>query len=276
MWTAVEQAVEEVRPVVEAYGLTVAITDVLDGIVTLQLHAEPDSPLPFPENLPDLLTRTLQSEVPEITEVIIERNTPTTPAASSGVSIAVDTPEDTETTAKFELDQPVVPGGSIVFHSAKEAEGWPLVQAVFAVPGVVLVMGRENTMLVSRDDSPWDAVIDGVSHAITTHFQGDEPVTDVVRSEEEQQALEERVRTVLDDVVNPAVASHGGNIQLLDIKGSTAFVHMGGGCQGCGMASVTLMQGVESMLKEQVPEIRTVLDTTDHAAGKNPYYQSQS
>ena len=80
------------------------------------------------------------------------------------------------------------------------------------------------------------------------------------------------VQRVIDERINPQIASHGGYVTLLDVKDDTAYVSMGGGCQGCGMADVTLKQGIETMILESVPEIRKVLDTTDHAAGTNPYY----
>jgi len=85
--------------------------------------------------------------------------------------------------------------------------------------------------------------------------------------------IAERIQALLDDDINPMVAGHGGVIELLEYKDGTAFVHMGGGCQGCGLASVTLRQGVEEKLRAQVPEVSQVLDTTDHAAGENPYYE---
>lgn len=85
-------------------------------------------------------------------------------------------------------------------------------------------------------------------------------------------ALADRVRQVLDQRVNPAVASHGGEITLVDVDGDDVYLELGGGCQGCGMARVTLRQGVEKMLKEAIPEIGQVVDVTDHAAGANPYY----
>ena len=81
------------------------------------------------------------------------------------------------------------------------------------------------------------------------------------------------VQEVIDTQINPGVASHGGHVALLDVKDDIAYIALGGGCQGCGMADVTLKQGIEVMLKEAVPEIRQVIDTTDHAAGKNPFYQ---
>jgi Fe/S biogenesis protein NfuA len=84
--------------------------------------------------------------------------------------------------------------------------------------------------------------------------------------------LAERVRQVLDTQVNPTVASHGGNISLVDVEGTDIFLELGGGCQGCGMARVTLKQGVERMLRESIPEVGQIIDVTDHAAGANPYY----
>lgn len=81
------------------------------------------------------------------------------------------------------------------------------------------------------------------------------------------------VREVLDNRINPAVAGHGGHISLIDVRGSRVFLRLEGGCQGCGMASVTLKQGVEAEIKRAVPEIEEILDVTDHASGTNPYFQ---
>lgn len=81
------------------------------------------------------------------------------------------------------------------------------------------------------------------------------------------------VQDVLDSQVNPGIASHGGRASLVDVKGGVAYVELGGGCQGCSMASVTLKQGVERMIRTAVPQIEQVVDTTDHAGGTNPYFQ---
>ena len=81
------------------------------------------------------------------------------------------------------------------------------------------------------------------------------------------------VQMVLDNQINPSVAAHGGFISLLDVKDDVAYIALGGGCQGCGMADVTLKQGIEVAIKEAVPGITEILDTTDHAAGTNPFYQ---
>jgi Fe/S biogenesis protein NfuA len=86
--------------------------------------------------------------------------------------------------------------------------------------------------------------------------------------------LARNVQQLLDDEINPSVATHGGYIDLLDVSEGVAFIHMGGGCQGCGMAEVTLGQGVRVAILERFPEITEVRDTTDHAQGANPYYQA--
>lgn len=83
----------------------------------------------------------------------------------------------------------------------------------------------------------------------------------------------DKVQEVIRSRINPAIASHGGNIALVDVKDKVAYLRFGGGCQGCGMVDVTLKQGVEVMIKEAVPEIEGVMDVTEHADGKNPYYQ---
>ena len=80
------------------------------------------------------------------------------------------------------------------------------------------------------------------------------------------------VKHVLDTEINPAVAGHGGHISMVDVKDHIAYIRLGGGCQGCGMADVTLKQGVIVAIKKAVPEIVEVLDVTDHAGGNNPYF----
>lgn len=80
------------------------------------------------------------------------------------------------------------------------------------------------------------------------------------------------IRVLLETRINPAIAAHGGYINLIDIRGETAYVEMAGGCQGCGMADATLKQGVEVEIVKAVPRIEAVLDVTDHAGGANPYY----
>ena len=85
---------------------------------------------------------------------------------------------------------------------------------------------------------------------------------------------EQRIQQVLEQQINPGIASHGGRADLVAVEDATAYLRLSGGCQGCGMASVTLSQGIESALRAAVPEITGVVDVTDHASGTNPYYEA--
>ena len=84
--------------------------------------------------------------------------------------------------------------------------------------------------------------------------------------------LKTKVQELIDTMINPAVAGHGGVVELIDVQDNRVYLQMGGGCQGCGAADITLKAGIERLIKEEIPEITEVLDTTDHASGANPYY----
>src|SRR5688572_30499822 len=86
------------------------------------------------------------------------------------------------------------------------------------------------------------------------------------------QDLKTKVQELIENMINPAVAGHGGWVELIDVQDKRVYLQMGGGCQGCGAADVTLKSGIERLLREEIPEIEEVLDTTDHASGSNPYY----
>ena len=85
--------------------------------------------------------------------------------------------------------------------------------------------------------------------------------------------IAEKVRLLLDSEINPAVAAHGGRVELAGVEEGVVYLSFGGGCHGCGLVDVTLKQGIETRIKELLPEIEQVVDTTDHAAGANPFYR---
>lgn len=85
--------------------------------------------------------------------------------------------------------------------------------------------------------------------------------------------LAERVKTVLDTEINPAIASHGGSITLVGVEDTEIYLEMGGGCQGCAMSRMTLRQGVERMVRQAVPEVTVIHDVTDHSSGENPFFE---
>jgi Fe/S biogenesis protein NfuA len=131
------------------------------------------------------------------------------------------------------------------------------------------------TFYVESSSTQWlaDAQIDYVPSATggqlsvrAPHLKGHPPQADAT--------LDERVRYVLTTEVNPQIAAHGGRATLVEITDDNAVVlQLGGGCHGCGMADVTLKQGIERTLRAHFPEITAVRDATDHASGHNPYYR---
>lgn len=93
----------------------------------------------------------------------------------------------------------------------------------------------------------------------------------------ENSSIVERVRYVLEQEVNPQLASHGGRVALQEVSADGVVVlRFGGGCHGCGMVDVTLRDGIETTLKQRVPEITAVVDATDHESGSNPYFERQA
>jgi Fe/S biogenesis protein NfuA len=87
-----------------------------------------------------------------------------------------------------------------------------------------------------------------------------------------QDPVAAKVQQILEERINPGVASHGGWVSLIDYEAGRVYLKLGGGCQGCGMVDVTLKQGIERVLKDEIPDVIEVLDTTDHASGTNPYF----
>jgi Fe/S biogenesis protein NfuA len=138
---------------------------------------------------------------------------------------------------------------------------------------------QENGFDVLIDGASADrmdgSTVDWVEGEAGTGFEVRNPNVRKLGEMEPSGALAERVKQVLESRVNPAVASHGGVISLVDVDGSDVYLELGGGCQGCGMARVTLKQGVEKMLREAIPDLGQVHDATDHAAGDNPYYAAR-
>lgn len=110
--------------------------------------------------------------------------------------------------------------------------------------------------------------VDFVSDFSGSGFRFDNPQSEV----KWEDPVAQRVQQVIDDRISPALAGHGGWVELVDVQGDAAIIEFGGGCHGCGMSQVTLKDGIESTILQEVPEIKKVLDNTDHDTGENPYY----
>ncbi len=177
---------------------------------------------------------------------------------------------------KFTVDRPVLKG-FVRFASKERAQGSPLAERLFALPGVkAVILHDQEVTLTQEPPVDWRVTGPPVGAAIRAHLQSGQPAVseEAIKNAPQEDLLRIKVQKILDEQINPTIASHGGTISLLDVRGNNLFIQMGGGCQGCGSADVTLRQGVETMLREQIPEIGEILDTTDHAAGENPYFTS--
>jgi Fe-S cluster biogenesis protein NfuA len=176
---------------------------------------------------------------------------------------------------KFVVDRPVF-SGSVHFPSRDKAKGSPLAERLFEIENVerVLVSANEVTVTKSGHDD-WVPIGRKIGAAIRAQLQSGVPaISDAVLATlPSETEIRERVQQLLDAEINPAVGMHGGFVSLIDVQGNSVYIQMGGGCQGCGMADVTLKHGIETMIRQMIPEVGEILDVTDHASGRNPYFR---
>lgn len=198
---------------------------------------------------------------PVILGIIMEHFTAGGPAVveAQAAENIDDTGEDSETAAKIKelIDTRIRPaaaqdGGDVIYRGFKD--GVVLLEMIGS--GAGLKAGIENML---RHYVPEVAGVSDYRDALP------KPGLETPEGK--------LIQALLDERVNPAVASHGGHIALVDVQDDTVYIRLEGGCQGCGMADVTLKQGIETEIKQAVPNITAVLDVTDHAGGTNPYYQ---
>lgn len=179
----------------------------------------------------------------------------------------------------FQASDALFPNGSAHFSERGQSHGSPLVDRLFAIEGVNELLVNHDVVRISlTGEADWETKIPLVGMAIRDALASGAPLISEAVSESmlPPGEIRRRVQQVLDTIINPAVASHGGMVTLLDVANNAVYLEFGGGCQGCGMVSVTLKYGVERTIREEVPEVGEILDTTDHAAGRNPYYAPSS
>ena len=249
----------------------------LGGVESLIEHRAsiegPSTPVP-----PDLLRLSIGLENPKDLiadlEQALEHSVVAEPAHVEGITSrdvdpeAKDEPED-EVTARIKelLDEQIRPlladrGGDLIFQNFTEG----IVKLrIVGSPGASVPI-KENIGDLIRHYVP--EVVDVQLFTTLTD-------TDRALRGGPSTSLSTSVQRVLDEQINPAVGAHGGFIRLIEVKDDTAYIQFEGGCQGCAMANVTLRQGVEVMIKEQIPEIVAIVDVTDHASGTNPYFETK-
>ncbi len=178
----------------------------------------------------------------------------------------------------FTLGVPLLEGGARRFRSAAEAAGSPLAEGLFAIPGVTdVVVSGPSVTVTKSDTAPWQVTGKAVGAAIRAALATGRPPLaprPAAFDPAGDDALFSKVSMIFDTRINPMVAGHGGRVELIDVQDAVVLLRMQGGCQGCGMASVTLRQGIETTVKELAPEVAAIVDVTDHASGADPYFAS--
>ena len=180
-----------------------------------------------------------------------------------------------DSTCRFTVDRSVYPDKSFAFLSKEAAEGSPLAQRLFEIDGITRVVISHDQITINKSaQADWPVIGKSIGAAIRAHLATSDPaVSDATwDSAPSSEEIRERVQHVLDAEINPSVAEHGGVVSLINVQDNQVFIQMGGGCQGCGQADVTLKFGIENSIRAAVAGVGDILDVTDHASGRNPYY----
>jgi Fe-S cluster biogenesis protein NfuA len=185
----------------------------------------------------------------------------------------------TDAMCRFTVDRPVYEDKSFAFLSKEQADESPLAKRLFEIEGITRVLISHNQITLNKAAAAeWPVIGKLIGAAIRTHLGSGDPAVaesawaNVPSSDE----IREKVQQVLDAEINPSVAEHGGVVSLIDVQDNQVFIKMGGGCQGCGQADVTLKLGIENSIRAVVPGLGDILDVTDHAAGRNPFFTPSS
>jgi len=179
----------------------------------------------------------------------------------------------------FLVDRPLLDGLSFWAPDADTAYGSaPLAGAIFDLGGIATVLIHGMTVTVSRDGtefSPWEEVAKRIGAQIRAHLKSGMPVLDPDYQARiaDEATIAKELQKVIDEEINPGIASHSGVITLNRVVGNTAYITMGGGCHGCAASTITLRSGIEGAFRGAVPELGAVLDETDHTSGTNPFFK---
>ena len=218
-------------------------------------------------------------------------------AAPDRIAITAEPIDDRR--CRFVVDRPVYPGHWVCFTSPAEADASDLARRVFLAGNLTSVLVAHDKVTVTReapagrlpvvgmavrtlrklfgdrsaDAASWRTLANSIGAAIRDHLRSGlpavpDPCPVTVPGAQELRA---RIQGVLDAEINPVIAGHGGGVSLFDLRDNVVYLQMWGGCQGCGLADMTLKHGVEAVLRDALPELGEIFDLTDHRAGRNPY-----
>ena len=180
---------------------------------------------------------------------------------------------------KFVVDRPIIKMGDVAYFRKGKAGKSRLPNSLFELPYIRKVGIEGDTLVLTAYEDCDDRGIDWpkkgkeIGQVIRDFLALGVPPIVIEAIEEQDEDVFKEVNDIIENLVNPTVGMHGGMVKLIRVMDGKAYVTMGGGCQGCSAASVTLKRGVESMIVAKVDEIMEVVDITNHDAGMNPYYE---
>ena len=198
-----------------------------------------------------------------------------------------------ENQRSFELKSPISVREK-TYASSSQAVASPVASKIFGFPWAESVTVAPRSVTVSKQDwVSWDVLEEPLKDLLIEHFKGSQGVeenpepgkredfggviekTDSVAppmAKADSLNSARIIKSLIENEINPALAAHGGFVNLHSVEGDKVFIEMGGGCQGCAMSYMTLKEGIEEAIREAVPGIKTVIDVTDHTEGENPYF----
>jgi Fe-S cluster biogenesis protein NfuA len=170
--------------------------------------------------------------------------------------------------------------GTASFENKAQTEQSLLAQKLFDIEGIIRVQLIGHLLVLEKTSQEnWKTISKRVESILEGFLTSGFALSP--EHVEDQMMLmgrgtKEKIQYLLAHKINPGVAAHAGFVELVDVKDNNVYIRLGGGCQGCGAADFTLRQGIEAVIRKEIPEILRVLDVTDHAAGMNPYYRPAS
>lgn len=198
-------------------------------------------------------------------------------------------PSEIPDICSFTVSEPLFPNDTLVCSNRVDSYGSPLLEVLFQIEGVVEVAITHNLLTIKKNSKrEWESLAKDIGVVVRSVLEGGGPlfrvgIKGILKKEKkgiknpnrskfkDPESLE--VFDLIEEKTNPAIAAHGGHIELLRVEDHIAYIKMSGGCQGCGMALQTLKKGVMVALKEAIPSITDLVDETDHSSGTNPFYE---
>lgn len=178
-----------------------------------------------------------------------------------------------EQTYEFSLDKAIAEAAFEV-KTPQEAVNSPLAKKLFGFPWTEsLKIDTRSLQLTKKDWVDWDILLEPLQGLLEEHFTTttalEKAPTPAGQNTSGSEAAQ--IKEFIEGAINPSLAMHGGYVELVSFENNIAYMSMGGGCQGCASSQMTMIEGIETALKERFPFVERIMDVTDHSQGENPY-----